>query len=87
MSLGKKYFDSFSVGFSLFSFLQMICSLYVIWNIMLFISRQLNRKILVVTMVFLLANTSYIGFNVSTRFFVFCMLYDGYAVNFDEFYK
>ena len=55
---------------------------------MLFISRQLNRKILVVTMLFfLLANTSYIGFNVSTRFFVFCMLYDGYAVNFDEFYK
>lgn len=52
VSLGKKYFDSFSVGFSLFSFLQMICSLYVIWNIMLFISRQLNRKILVVTMLF-----------------------------------
>ena len=52
--MGERIFHSSVLGFGIFTFLQMIISLYAVWNILVFINRKLNEKFVVAATFFFL---------------------------------
>ena len=57
MRIGKDCFDNFSLGFAIFSFIQMSFSLFVVWKILLFIDTHLNKRFVIGTALFFMIPT------------------------------
>ena len=51
---GKLFFDNYSIGFAVFTLLQMSISLYVIWNILSFINDKTNKTLVILSTLFFL---------------------------------
>lgn len=57
MRVGKNLSDDFSIGFALFTFIQMSFSIYVIWKILSFINTHLNIKFVIAATLFFMLPT------------------------------
>lgn len=54
VTFGKTYFNSYTIGFAIFSFIQMAFTLCIIWRILLFTNKEFNSKCVILVTLFYL---------------------------------